>query len=101
MFPPPADSTMTLQEEGARCRASLQAFTERLIVKLGVSPGEAERLRKYDASRKGGNVYLHFPFCFSEVFTTVALEDLRTLALSGILWMSYMRAQDDTIDEAG
>jgi hypothetical protein len=98
---PPADSMMTLQEEGAQCRASLQVFTESVIAKLGVSHREAEWLRKYDASRKYGNVYLHFPFCFREAFTTVALEDIRTIALSGILWMSYMRAQDDTIDQYG
>ena len=98
---PPAESSSNLWEEGALCRASLQAFTERLITSLGVSQRDAERLRKYDSSRKEGNVYLHFPFCFREAFPTVALDDLRTIALSGILWMSYMRAQDDTIDKAG
>ena len=101
MFPPPAESSLNLQEEGARCKASLEAFTENLIAKLQVSQREAERLRKYDSSRNAGNVYLHFPFCFREAFTTVALQDVRTIALSGILWMSYMRAQDDTIDKPG
>jgi hypothetical protein len=56
-------------------------------------------LQRYDNSRNYGNVYLHFPFCFREIFTTVAIEDVRTIALSGILWMSYMRAQDDAIDK--
>lgn len=102
MFPlPPTGSASNLREEGALCRASLKAFTESLITSLGVSQRDAERLRKYDSSRKEGNVYFHFPFCFREVFATVALEDVRTIALSGILWMSYMRAQDDTIDKAG
>lgn len=99
MSPPPAES-LNLQEEGARCKASLEAFTDRLTAKLVVSELEAERLRKYDNSRKDGNVYLHFPFCFREAFTTVGLDDIRTIALSGILWMSYMRTQDDTIDKA-
>jgi len=102
MFPPPpAESSPNLREEGELCRASLEAFTESLITSLGVSQRDAERLRKYDSSRKEGNVYLYFPFCFREAFATVALEDVRTIALSGILWMSYMRAQDDTIDKAG
>jgi hypothetical protein len=99
MLPPPAGLSLTLTEEGALCKASLKAFTERLIARLEVPQREAELLRKYDSSRIDGNVYLHFPFCFREAFTTVAIEDLRTIALSGALWMSYMRAQDDTIDK--
>jgi hypothetical protein len=101
MVPSSCNSLLALQEEGMQCKASLRAFTEDLIGKLGLSRREAEWLRRYDASRGEGNVYLYFPFCFREVFTTVALEDIRTLALSGILWMSYMRARDDTIDESG
>jgi hypothetical protein len=100
MVPPPADS-LDLPKEGARSKALLKAFTERLIARLGVSPDKAERLRQYDSSRSHGNVYLHFPFCFREAFPTVALENVRTIALSGILWMSYMRAQDDAIDKPG
>jgi hypothetical protein len=98
---PPAKSSWNLLEEGAICRASLQAFTETLITSVGVPQPDAERLRKYDSSRKEGNVYFHFPFCFREAFAAVEIEDLRAIALSGILWMSYMRAQDDTIDKAG
>jgi hypothetical protein len=101
MVSPPTGLLQSLPEEGARCKASLKAFTERLIARLGVAQREAELLRKYDGSRVDGNVYLHFPFCFREVFTTVAVEDVRTIALSGALWMSYMRAQDDTIDRPG
>jgi len=101
MLPSPAASPMGLQEEGARCKASLRAFTQRVVDRLGVSELEADRLRKCDASINDGNVYLYFPFCFSEAFATVALEDLRILGFSGILWMSYMRAQDNTIDDAG
>ena len=102
MFPHPlAASSPNLREEGALCRASLEAFTERLITSLAISQRDAERLRKYDSTRKEGNIYLHFPFCFREAFATVALEDVRTIALSGILWMSYMRAQDDAIDRTG
>src|SRR5260221_547867 len=26
------------------------------------------------------------------------MQDVRTIALSGVLWMSYMRAQDDAVD---
>jgi hypothetical protein len=98
---PSAESSSNLREEGALCRASLAAFTESVITSVGVSQRDAERLRKYDSSRKEGNVYFHFPFCFREAFATVALEDVRTIALSGILWMSYMRAQDDAIDKVG
>jgi hypothetical protein len=101
MCPPPAISLDDLQQEGARCKQSLQAFTEHLIARLGLPEAEADHLRKYDASRRHGNVYLHFPFCFREIFPTVAVEHIRTLALSGVLWMSYMRAQDDTIDDSG
>jgi hypothetical protein len=96
------DSTSaSLEEEGVRCKASLAAFTERLIVRLGVSERQAEKLRNYDRSRIHGNMYLHFPFCFLEAFAGVAVDDVRTVSLSGVLWMSYMRAQDDTVDKQG
>jgi hypothetical protein len=90
-----------LEEESARCKASLEAFTEGLIVKLALSQHEAGKLRRYDHSRIDGNMYLHFPFCFVEAFAGVVLKDVRTIALSAILWMSYMRAQDDTVDKQG
>ena len=88
-----------LREEGARCKASLEQFTEGLIENLALSPSEAEQLCSYDHSRRNGNMYLHFPFCFLEAFSDVALEQVRTIALSGVLWMTYMRAQDDAIDK--
>jgi len=99
-MPPPVESAIALKE-GAKCKAALRAFTESVIERLGVPPDEADQLRKHDGSRKHGNVYLHFPFCFREVFPSVALEHLRSLALSGALWMSYMRTQDDMIDQVG
>jgi hypothetical protein len=99
MLPRSTDPLLSLREEGSRCKASLQAFTENLIAKLGVSQPEAEKLRQYDRSRRDGNMYLHFPFCFLEAFAGIAVEDVRTIALSGVLWMSYMRAQDDAVDK--
>src|ERR1700720_922674 len=80
-----ADSSdpVNLRDESARCKASLEAFTENLIVKLGVSQNEAANLRKYDRSRRDGNMYLHFPYCFLEAFGGIALEQVRTIALSG------------------
>lgn len=89
-----------MQEEGARCKASLESFTESLIARIGLSEAEAEKLRKYDRSRRNGNMYLHFPFCFLESFAAIPLEQLRVVAFSGVLWMSYMRCHDDTIDNA-
>lgn len=88
-----------LEEEGRRCKTSLQAFTEDLIGRLGLSPGAAAMLRARDHAIKDDNMYLHFPFCFREAFPGVRVEDLSRLALSGILWMSYMRAQDDVLDK--
>ena len=93
-----AAADLDLPEEGARCKASLQAFTQRVIGGLGLREHEADWLHKHDASIDDGNIYLRFPFCFREAFPAVRLEDLRVLALSGILWMSYMRAQDNSID---
>jgi len=90
---------LSLREEGARCKASLEAFTENLITKLAVSKPEAEQLCKYDRSRRDGNMYLHFPFCFLDAFPGVPIEAVRIVALSAVLWMSYMRAQDDAVDK--
>lgn len=97
-IPPPAETPVSLQEEGARCKASLQAFTSSVIARLALPRSNAGQLLTRDSATQDGNVYFHFPFCFREAFPGVALEHLRALALSGALWMSYMRAQDDTID---
>jgi hypothetical protein len=75
MLPRSTDPLLSLREEGSRCKASLQAFTENLIAKLGVSQPEAEKLRQC------GNMYLHFPFCFLEAFAGIAVEDVRTMRL--------------------
>jgi squalene-hopene/tetraprenyl-beta-curcumene cyclase len=91
-------SQIDLGEEGARCKTSLERFTETLIIKLELSQTQAEQLRKYDRSRRNGNMYLHFPFCFREAFPAIEVERVRIIALSAVMWMSYMRAQDDTID---
>ncbi len=96
--PSPVETPVSLQEEGARCKASLQAFTSGVIARLALPPSNAGHLLTRDSATRDGNVYFHFPFCFREAFPGVALEHLRALALSGALWMSYMRAQDDTID---
>jgi hypothetical protein len=98
---PSQDSSSNLEAEGTSCKASLLAFTQSLVTRLGVPQQQAEGLFQYDASRKVENVYLYFPFCFAEVFPTVPIDDLRTLSLSGTFWMSYMRAQDDAIDRPG
>jgi hypothetical protein len=95
------ESSLNREAEGARCKASLQAFTHSLAARFGVPQNHAERLHQYDRSRRDGNVYLHFPFCFSDVFPNLPLDNLRTLSFSGTLWMSYMRAQDDAIDRPG
>lgn len=97
----PQGPLLNLEAEGACCKASLQAFTQSLVARLGLPQQLAEVLYRYDASRRDGNVYLHFPFCFADVFPNVPTDDLRTLSLSGVLWMSYMRAQDDAIDRPG
>jgi hypothetical protein len=97
-IPPPAETPVSLQEEGARCKASLQAFTSSVIARLALSASNAGQLLTRDSATRDGNVYFHFPFCFREAFPGVTLEHLRALALSGALWMSYMRVQDDTID---
>jgi hypothetical protein len=99
MCPSPSQgSSLNREAEGARCKASLQAFTQGLAARLEIPQHQAERLHQYDRSRTDGNVYLHFPFCFSDVFPNVLLDHFRTLSFSGTLWMSYMRAQDDAID---
>jgi hypothetical protein len=90
-----------LLEEDTRCKAAVRAFTDNIIRRLALSPSEAEKLSTYDRSPKEGNLYLHFPFCFREAFSDVSLENMRTIAFSGVLWMSYMRAQDDAVDNRG
>ena len=92
---------LNLEAEGERCKASLEAFTQSLIKRLSVPKNQAERLYSYDRSRKAGNVYLYFPFCFADVFPNAAIDDLRTLSLSATLWMSQMRARDDALDRPG
>ena len=99
MFPPPFKPHMSLVEEGIRCKDSLKAFTADLIAKLRLPPEQSELLLKCDNLKADENVYLYFPFCFREVFPNVNLEDIRSIALSGVVWMSYMRTQDDALDK--
>jgi len=101
MPPPSTELSSNLREEALRCKNSLKHFTSTIIESLNITGANAERLRKYDNSRREENVYLCFPFCFREAFTDVSIEDVRTITLSAVLWMSYMRAQDDTIDILG
>jgi hypothetical protein len=92
---------LNLEAEGERCKASLQAYTQSLIKRLGVPQNQAERLHSYDQSRRAGNVYLYFPFCFADVFPNLAIDNLRMLSLSATLWISQMRARDDALDRPG
>ncbi len=92
---------VNLQDEGERCKTSLKEFTANIVTRLDISHSEAEGLHKYDRSRRDGNIYLHFPFCFLEAFPGLTVEPVRNIALSAILWMSYMRAQDDAVDKNG
>lgn len=87
--------------EGVRCKVALEEFTENLVSRLALPRSAADVLRRFDASLLSGSVYLHFPFCFCDAFPAVQLDHVRALSLSGVLWMSYMRTQDNTIDTGG
>jgi hypothetical protein len=89
-----------LGDEGRRCKATLKSFTASVIQELDLSAADVQALRRSDDAKADRNVYFYFPFCFVEVFPSVPVDQVRDVALSGILWMSYMRSQDDAIDRS-